>query len=248
MTATVHIDTPLGPVVVDVGVEPSAAAGASAGAAAGGAHGAVIAGHRGADDPASASELSGGARALAWPDVGGLAVDVLVTRPLLYVHPSSRADFPETLWCAVELRLRALTDTGGVHVAARIADDAVPGERSSGENLVAVQISTPEWELAIGGPDEEALLAQAEADGQPASWTAEPPRGSGWGAWATASTTPGRRISRGLTWDLPALRATESTRLHVAVAWCRAGHPGSGDAPWFAVDVTSADIRAAAGL
>lgn len=213
MSASLRIATPLGPLEV------------------------VVDGGDGVDGVAGTpreSLLPSGARVLVWQESGGLVVDALATK----IKPSDTAGEapPEMDLWGIEWRLHALTSTGDLTVSALLPKDAVTGWHEGDENLVTVLFDTPDWVLAIGGPDEEWLSQLAGAGRLPASWRElRAPE---------ADTSAGR----GLVWRLGALKASESARMHVAVAWCRTGHRSGVDAPAMAVDVSPSDIRTAAGV
>lgn len=210
MSASVSITTPLGPleIVVDSG--------------------------DGLPLTPRESVLPSGARVLVWEEPGGLVIDALATE----ITPFELAamDLPETHLWGIEWRLHAVTNTADVTVSALLPRDVVTGSPGGDQNLITADFSTPDWVLAIGGPDEDWLSQLAGEGSQPKSWRGVRAPDNDVGA------------GRGLVWQLPALRATESARVQVAVAWCRAGHPLSADAPAMAVDVSPSAIRTAAGV
>lgn len=186
--------------------------------------------------PPRRSRLDGGAEVVVWSDVGGLVVDALVTP----VTPFADApmDLPETRMWGVEWRLHAATDTCDLTISALLAesDGVAPSSLGGDEDLLIAEFCTADWVLAVGGPDEEFLSRLADEGRQPASWRALlPPVDDPAGG-------------RGLAWRLPALSAGGTGRVHVAVAWCRTGHPRSDDAPGLAVDTSPAALRIAAGV
>lgn len=209
MGAAVSIATPLGPlrVAVDAPGEPARA-------------------------PFRRSILPSGVQVIVWSDVGGLVVDVLVTA--MQPFAGTPMDLPPTDMWGVEWRLHAPASTTEVTVSAQLLDDEVHGVVGGDENLSSVEFFTPEWVLAVGGPDTGWLSEQAHEDRQPASWRCAP-----------VQVDVG---DDGLLWRLSPLEATETARLHVAVAWCRTGHPGSQSAPSLAVDTAPSAIRESAGV
>lgn len=211
MSATVSIATPLGALsaVVHVDGTPSR-------------------------DPSRQSTLPTGARVLVWPDVGGLVIDALVTRVAPF--PAASLDLPETQMWGVEWRLHAVKETADITASALLPQGVVPGCIGGDENLVTAEFVTPEWVLAIGGPDEDSLARLVAEGREPASWN------------DVRMPSEDASAGTGLIWHLPALSGGDAARLHVAVAWCRAGHPRSEDAPWLAVDTSPSAIRTAAGV
>ena len=191
---------------------------------------------RSGDDHGSAeprrSRLPSGAEVVVWPDVAGLVIDALVTPVIPFADQMT--DMPHTHMWGIEWRLYSPIGTSELTVMAGLSDGAPAGSQSGDEHLVTLEHSIPEWFLAIGGPDEELLAQQADAGLQPASWRAAPSVSS--------------ESLHDIVWRLPPLRAGEMGRLHVAVAWCRAGHPRSDDAPWLAVDTSPTALRIAAGV
>lgn len=112
----------------------------------------------------------------------------------------------------------------------------VPSELAGDEDLITAEFFTTDWVLAIGGPDEDFFLRLAGEGRQPASWR------------DLRMPVEDAAGGRGLVWRLPGLSAFETGRVHLAVAWCRTGHPGSDNAPWLAVETQPSEIRSAAGV
>ena len=112
------------------------------------------------------------------------------------------------------------------------------------ECLAAVEVETPTWLLAVGGPDDE-LLSERVASGElPTSW-----RGKILSYFDPHDSPYGEDMSdQGLRWFLPALEPGESATTHVAAAWSRAGLPDNDTAAWLAVDTEPSYLMAAAGI
>ncbi|NTW40595.1 MAG: hypothetical protein HGA44_12035 [Cellulomonadaceae bacterium] len=184
--------------------------------------------------PARCSPLPGGAEVVVWPHVGGLVVDALVTPMTAPAQPES--DPPDACSWGVEWRLHAAVDTAALTISALLVGEASPSLLGGDEDLITAEFFTEDWVLAIGGPDEEFLSRLAGEGLQPFSWRNLP----------MPAEDPA--LGRGLVWRLPGLSTSETGRVHLAVAWCRTGHPASDNAPRLAVDTRPSRIRTAAGV
>ncbi|MFN2419632.1 MAG: hypothetical protein ABR593_12070 [Candidatus Limnocylindria bacterium] len=160
-----------------------------------------------------------------------MVIDALVAR--MDLRTEGR---PEVSRWGVEWRFFAPVTTRPILLAAVMPDGGLRGDMENGEKFTAMQFSTHQWELAVGGPDEVALAEQAEAGLQPASWRdlSFPPE----------DVTRGR----GVAWSLPPMVAGEVARMHIAVSWCQAGHPLSDFTAWDTADIAPSAIHAAAGV
>lgn len=173
------------------------------------------------DKIAGASMRLGAATNWWWPDVGGLAVDVVVTP-----FPSCA----EEAWGAV-WTLTALRDSVDVRLTARLVGSE-EGDPDGDEDLVSLEFEADGHVVCIGGPDSVALARDGSDLDLPVLW--------GWPR-ADGSVGPDCRVGgRSIQWWLPALLAGESVQHHVAVTWSPSGGtPEFEDPAWLACDAVT---------
>ncbi|GEA86741.1 HEAT repeat domain-containing protein [Cellulomonas cellasea] len=187
--------------------------------------------------PTATSVLPSGARTARWDDVGGLTVDALVVP---YSYDSDLLEHPRCTCWGIEWRLHARVDTGTIRVQAQLPD-SMEGVRGGGWHLAATQFEDAEHVLTVGGPEQDAFDDELAAGLHAPSW-----RGSFSGR--TPPYHGSEANPRGLGWLLPGLLAGESAATHVAVAWTRLGPEKADDATEWAVEITRATLRRAAGV
>lgn len=189
------------------------------------------------DSRAAIASLREKRKRWAWADVGGVRVELLVTP---YRWPEKRTDFTLTGSVGAVWRWTALTRMQDVVIEASLPR---VGSANNGECLEALDFETPDWQLVVGGPDDDCLGRDVEAAALPASWGGLLRAGEWGSGYGAVNLGPGS-----LAWRLPALATGESAVHHVAVAWRpNDGIEAQAIGPWLAVDTTARSLLRAAG-
>lgn len=160
-----------------------------------------------------------------WPELSGLRVELVLTG---FRWPDGPSELAVDAAFGAVWTWTAVRDCDVVLIEATLPHDGSP---ANGECLEAREFETPEWVVAVGGPDDDCLGHEVETGRQPASWRGLL-RPDCWDTdYGAVDRGPGT-----LAWLFPGLRAGETAVHHVAVAWKR--NPGDEQqdvAPWLAV-------------
>lgn len=179
---------------------------------------------------ASSAETAGSSRSLGvttswwWENLGGLAVEIIVTP-----YPAIAGQCWGFVWT-----LTALQDSPDAHIQVQHVGP-VEGDPYPDEDLVALEFEADGHVVCVGGPDEMALENEAGDLDLPASWR-----------WPRPDGSTGLKLrvnSRTIDWWLPGLLAGESVQHHIAVAWAPSGGtPELDDPALLAVDAATTFI------
>jgi len=112
--------------------------------------------------PHSRQHLGSYARQWRWPDVTGLRVDLVISS---FAPSMSHLRVDAAIGCVWQWT--ATTDCPEVVIEAALPH---AGDPASGECLEALEFETPDWQVALGGPDDDDLGQQVEAGWLPESW------------------------------------------------------------------------------
>lgn len=186
--------------------------------------------------------LPSGALVAVWHDVAGVTVDLLLTRydgsavvPEGYVAPEC--------W-GMEWRLHSRDAWTAPMVLSVLLPEGAEASADADEDIQMAEFWPDDWRLCLGGSDEVWFARRVKDAGLAPSW-GEVFSEAGDGGLGGLGP---HLIDRGLVWYLPGLRPGESAKVRVAVAWCPADAPEADNAANFAVDVSPAFLRAAAGV
>jgi hypothetical protein len=192
-------------------------------------------------DPDSTAELPSGARVVQWRDVGGLMVDLLVTRyDSLALVPEG---FPGCVCWGAEWRMHAWRGTTPSISISSLLPVGVGGVADGDERITMTEVVTGHWSLAVAGLDDTWYDAEDDQGHLPPSWR-EMFRESS----ASRDFAGVQSVERGMTWQLPGLESDESAKAYTTVAWCPAGDERAELAPFFAVDIRPPELLLAAGV